>query len=196
MPQIGQRAGQCNRHADVRPARPDRKTVMTSTTTGATSGDVPGRNVTAFFDTGSNAYFFNDTSGKLPACPKNTVLLPVDDDQQFGDADWPERRERHGDDARRERGILPRTRRRSRSTTRGSVRLVQLARHRHAALLQPDDLLRDGQDRERRGGASSRSDAARRHAGPGASDRPFYSGARGTTGPTGSAPRAGTAPTM
>lgn len=28
--------------------------------------------MTAFFDTGSNAYFFNDTSGKLPACPKNT----------------------------------------------------------------------------------------------------------------------------
>ncbi|WP_322082107.1 DUF3443 family protein [Burkholderia sp. BCC1972] len=48
------------------------KTVLTSTTTGDVSATFQGRNVTAFFDTGSNAYFFNDTSGTLPACPKNT----------------------------------------------------------------------------------------------------------------------------
>ncbi|VWD52656.1 PF11925 family protein [Burkholderia lata] len=48
------------------------KTVMTSTTTGDVSATFQGRNVTAFFDTGSNAYFFNDTTGTLPACSKNT----------------------------------------------------------------------------------------------------------------------------
>ncbi|VWD46824.1 PF11925 family protein [Burkholderia lata] len=46
------------------------KTVMTSTTTGDVSATFLGRNVTAFFDTGSNAYFFNDSS--QTACSKNT----------------------------------------------------------------------------------------------------------------------------
>ncbi|AXF19242.1 hypothetical protein CUJ89_01035 [Burkholderia pyrrocinia] len=38
------------------------KTVMTSTTTGDVSASFLGSTVTAFFDTGSNAYFFNDSS--------------------------------------------------------------------------------------------------------------------------------------
>ncbi|WP_175969889.1 DUF3443 family protein [Burkholderia sp. BCC0322] len=46
------------------------KTVMTSTTTGDVNATFLGRNVTAFFDTGSNAYFFNDSS--QTACSKNT----------------------------------------------------------------------------------------------------------------------------
>ncbi|CAB3768259.1 hypothetical protein GQ57_02870 [Burkholderia sp. MSh2] len=45
------------------------KTVMTSTTTGDVNATFLGRNVTAFFDTGSNAYFFNDSS--QTACSKN-----------------------------------------------------------------------------------------------------------------------------
>ncbi|VWC35822.1 DUF3443 family protein [Burkholderia metallica] len=46
------------------------KTVLTSTTTGDVSASFLGRNVTAFFDTGSNAYFFNDSSQTV--CSKNT----------------------------------------------------------------------------------------------------------------------------
>ncbi|RQS18041.1 DUF3443 domain-containing protein [Burkholderia sp. Bp8992] len=46
------------------------KTVLTSTTTGDVSATFQGRNVTAFFDTGSNAYFFND-SAQTP-CSRNT----------------------------------------------------------------------------------------------------------------------------
>ncbi|KVU55465.1 hypothetical protein WL74_00985 [Burkholderia cepacia] len=46
------------------------KTVMTSTTTGDVSATFLGRNVTAFFDTGSNAYFFNDSGQTV--CSKNT----------------------------------------------------------------------------------------------------------------------------
>ncbi|VWC52080.1 PF11925 family protein [Burkholderia lata] len=45
------------------------KTVMTSTTTGDVSATFLGRNVTAFFDTGSNAYFFNDSSQTV--CSRN-----------------------------------------------------------------------------------------------------------------------------
>ncbi|VWD23166.1 PF11925 family protein [Burkholderia lata] len=48
------------------------KTVMTSTTTGDVSATFQGRNVTAFFDTGSNAYFFNDSTTTSTTCPKNT----------------------------------------------------------------------------------------------------------------------------
>ncbi|MBY8604131.1 DUF3443 domain-containing protein [Burkholderia arboris] len=46
------------------------KTVMTSTTTGDVSATFQGRNVTAFFDTGSNAYFFNDSTQTV--CSRNT----------------------------------------------------------------------------------------------------------------------------
>lgn len=46
------------------------KTVLTSTTTGDVSATFLGRNVTAFFDTGSNAYFFNDSA--QTACTRNT----------------------------------------------------------------------------------------------------------------------------
>jgi hypothetical protein len=46
------------------------KTVMTSTTTGDVSATFQGRNVTAFFDTGSNAYFFNDSAQTV--CSRNT----------------------------------------------------------------------------------------------------------------------------
>ncbi|KAG8151372.1 DUF3443 family protein [Burkholderia catarinensis] len=46
------------------------KTVLTSTTTGDVSATFVGRNVTAFFDTGSNAYFFNDSAQTV--CSKNT----------------------------------------------------------------------------------------------------------------------------
>ncbi|WP_412022642.1 DUF3443 family protein [Burkholderia cepacia] len=46
------------------------KTVMTSTTTGDVSASFLGRSVTAFFDTGSNAYFFNDSSQTV--CTRNT----------------------------------------------------------------------------------------------------------------------------
>lgn len=46
------------------------KTVMTSTTTGDVSATFLGRNVTAFFDTGSNAYFFNDSGQTV--CSRNT----------------------------------------------------------------------------------------------------------------------------
>ncbi|RKU01879.1 hypothetical protein C7H84_19390 [Burkholderia sp. Nafp2/4-1b] len=45
-------------------------TVLTSTTTGDVSATFLGGNVTAFFDTGSNAYFFNDSSQKI--CTTNT----------------------------------------------------------------------------------------------------------------------------
>lgn len=48
------------------------KTVMTSTTTGDVNATFLGRNVTAFFDTGSNAYFFNDSSANGTACTRNT----------------------------------------------------------------------------------------------------------------------------
>ncbi|WGY68590.1 DUF3443 family protein [Burkholderia cepacia] len=48
------------------------KTVLTSTTTGDVSATFQGRNVTAFFDTGSNAYFFNDSTGVSKTCPRNT----------------------------------------------------------------------------------------------------------------------------
>ena len=73
MPQISD-SGQASATGTLTFGLPDLtgKTVMTSTTTGDVSATFQGRNVTAFFDTGSNAYFFNDTSGKLPACPKNT----------------------------------------------------------------------------------------------------------------------------
>ncbi|WP_406805739.1 DUF3443 domain-containing protein [Burkholderia semiarida] len=46
------------------------KTVMTSTTTGDVSATFQGRNVMAFFDTGSNAYFFNDSAQTV--CSRNT----------------------------------------------------------------------------------------------------------------------------
>ncbi len=46
------------------------KTVLTSTTTGDVSATFLGRNVTAFFDTGSNAYFFNDSAQTV--CSRNT----------------------------------------------------------------------------------------------------------------------------
>ncbi|WP_175958266.1 DUF3443 family protein [Burkholderia sp. BCC0405] len=46
------------------------KTVMTSTTAGDVNAAFLGRNMTAFFDTGSNAYFFNDSSQTV--CSKNT----------------------------------------------------------------------------------------------------------------------------
>lgn len=46
------------------------KTVMTSTTTGDVSATFQGRSVTAFFDTGSNAYFFNDSAQTV--CSRNT----------------------------------------------------------------------------------------------------------------------------
>ena len=45
-------------------------TVLTSTTTGDVSATFLGSSVTAFFDTGSNAYFFNDSAQKL--CTTNT----------------------------------------------------------------------------------------------------------------------------
>lgn len=45
-------------------------TVLTSTTTGDVDATFLGGSVTAFFDTGSNAYFFNDSSQK--ACSTNT----------------------------------------------------------------------------------------------------------------------------
>jgi len=45
-------------------------TVMTSTTTGDVSATFLGGGVTAFFDTGSNAYFFNDSAQK--SCSTNT----------------------------------------------------------------------------------------------------------------------------
>jgi hypothetical protein len=45
-------------------------TVLTSTTTGDVSGTFLGGSVTAFFDTGSNAYFFNDSAQKT--CSTNT----------------------------------------------------------------------------------------------------------------------------
>lgn len=45
-------------------------TVLTSTTTGDVDATFLGGNVTAFFDTGSNAYFFNDSTQK--ACSTNT----------------------------------------------------------------------------------------------------------------------------
>ncbi|UXU88039.1 DUF3443 domain-containing protein [Burkholderia sp. S-53] len=45
-------------------------TVMTSTTTGDVSASFLGSTVTAFFDTGSNAYFFNDSAQTV--CSRNT----------------------------------------------------------------------------------------------------------------------------
>jgi len=45
-------------------------TVMTSTTTGDVSASFLGSTVMAFFDTGSNAYFFNDSSQTV--CSRNT----------------------------------------------------------------------------------------------------------------------------
>ncbi|WP_423370030.1 DUF3443 family protein [Burkholderia sp. LMG 32019] len=48
------------------------KTVMTSTTTGDVNATFLGSNVTAFFDTGSNAYFFNDSSKNGTQCTRNT----------------------------------------------------------------------------------------------------------------------------
>ncbi|MBY4698099.1 DUF3443 domain-containing protein [Burkholderia latens] len=45
-------------------------TVLTSTTTGDVSATFLGNSVTAFFDTGSNAYFFNDPAQKV--CSTNT----------------------------------------------------------------------------------------------------------------------------
>ncbi|KWA20596.1 DUF3443 domain-containing protein [Burkholderia territorii] len=45
-------------------------TVLTSTTTGDVDATFLGGSVTAFFDTGSNAYFFNDSTQK--ACSTNT----------------------------------------------------------------------------------------------------------------------------
>ncbi|RQR53235.1 DUF3443 domain-containing protein [Burkholderia sp. Bp9126] len=45
-------------------------TVLTSTTTGDVNATFLGGTVTAFFDTGSNAYFFNDSTQRI--CTRNT----------------------------------------------------------------------------------------------------------------------------
>ncbi|CAD9227158.1 conserved hypothetical protein [Burkholderia cenocepacia] len=153
---LRQRAGKRDRHADVRPAEPEREDGDDVDHDRRRQCDVPGAQRDRVLRYRLQRVFLQ-RFGADGLFEEYGVLLPVGDDHLFGHAERPERRVRYGVDAGRQRryAVLELVHVRVQRHRR-PVRLVQLARHRHAALLRQDDLLRDGQDRERRPAAVRR----------------------------------------